>query len=302
MANYYYGMNLTKKTEEYAKLEEQRAKAIDHVQTGAVMYCPECNSELIIIDRNYVCTSETCNYKYPAPEEKKKSFWDYDPDMPTNINGRGVATSEKDIGLDAKQYNLTIAGILMYGFIINVLECLFLTKFAISIPPFLFLAGYFFTALYGMGLAEKTKNPWTSFVGYNLVVLPVGLLLSRYLIHFSPLLVANAMCLTAGFTLTMIIAAYYFPKVFEDMGQSLCLSLIAIIIADISLIFGFGFVDPDGLDLFAAFVFCMYIGYDWGRAQHKEYTLDNACKVTINMYLDIINLFIRLLSILGRKD
>ena len=38
------------------------------------------------------------------------------------------------------------------------------------------------------------------------------------------------------------------------------------------------------------------IGYDWAEAQTKAYTLDNAVDSVVGLYLDIINLFLRILS------
>ena len=42
-----------------------------------------------------------------------------------------------------------------------------------------------------------------------------------------------------------------------------------------------------------------YIGYDWAKAQEKRKTLDNAVDSAVDLYLDVINLFVRLL---GSKD
>jgi FtsH-binding integral membrane protein len=49
-------------------------------------------------------------------------------------------------------------------------------------------------------------------------------------------------------------------------------------------------------------IFCGYIGYDWARANAIPKTLDNAVDSAAAIYIDIINLFIRILSIMGRRD
>ena len=60
-----------------------------------------------------------------------------------------------------------------------------------------------------------------------------------------------------------------------------------------------GIVTPQWWDWLVALLFCGYIGYDWAKAQEKRKTLDNAVDSAVDLYLDIINLFVRLL---GSKD
>ena len=48
-------------------------------------------------------------------------------------------------------------------------------------------------------------------------------------------------------------------------------------------------------------IFSLYIGYDWARANTCAPTLDNAVDLAANLYLDIINLFLRILSLLGKR-
>ena len=53
--------------------------------------------------------------------------------------------------------------------------------------------------------------------------------------------------------------------------------------------------------ILGAYIFSLYIGFDWSRAQVMSKTLDNAVDAAVQIYLDIINLFIRLLKIMGKK-
>nr|MCR5618576.1 Bax inhibitor-1 family protein [Lachnospiraceae bacterium] len=48
-----------------------------------------------------------------------------------------------------------------------------------------------------------------------------------------------------------------------------------------------------------AALFSGYIGYDFWRAQQFPKTLDNAVDCAVDIYLDIINLFLRILRILA---
>jgi FtsH-binding integral membrane protein len=49
-------------------------------------------------------------------------------------------------------------------------------------------------------------------------------------------------------------------------------------------------------------LFCAYIIYDWNRALRLPYTVDNAIDAAVALYLDIMNLFIHLLRILGKSQ
>ena len=50
-----------------------------------------------------------------------------------------------------------------------------------------------------------------------------------------------------------------------------------------------------------AIIFALYIGYDFWRSQQYPRTANNAVDCALDIYLDIINLFIRILEILGRN-
>lgn len=52
-------------------------------------------------------------------------------------------------------------------------------------------------------------------------------------------------------------------------------------------------------DWLVALIFCGYIGYDWGRANQIPKTLDNAIDSAAALYMDIINLFLRILNLRG---
>ena len=55
------------------------------------------------------------------------------------------------------------------------------------------------------------------------------------------------------------------------------------------------------IDWIVVLIFCGYVGVDWGRANQIPKTLDNAIDSAAALYMDIINLFLRILRILGRK-
>ena len=52
---------------------------------------------------------------------------------------------------------------------------------------------------------------------------------------------------------------------------------------------------------FFVIIFSLYIAHDFSVAQMYPKTIDNAVDSALDIYLDIINLFIRILSIIARS-
>ena len=88
------------------------------------------------------------------------------------------------------------------------------------------------------------------------------------------------------------------PEIFESMGSTLFICLSGVIVIELIMMF-VGIVTPQWWDWLVVLLSCGYIGYDWSKAQEKRKTLDNAVDSAVDLYLDIINLFVRLL---GSKD
>ena len=72
-----------------------------------------------------------------------------------------------------------------------------------------------------------------------------------------------------------------------------CLTIV--IILELLLLF-IGISTPQWWDFIVALLFCGYVGYDWQQAQSIPKTLDNEIDSVLDLYLDIINIFVRLLG------
>ena len=113
-------------------------------------------------------------------------------------------------------------------------------------------------------------------------------------------LVGQAFIITMLTTATMSAISFAKPEWFEKLGGVLISSLLGLVISEIVLlIMGSDQVITAWI---GAVLFSLYIGYDLHRAQAFPKTLDNAVDSALDIYLDIINLFIRLLSILSRNN
>ena len=195
-------------------------------------------------------------------------------------------------------YNAAMIATVLYGFVVNALMVIFLGGALNNIDYRVFLIGYFISCFAGTFMAASPR-PLLSFLGYNLIVLPIGVLLCITLPGYGAELVMEAIVLTGLITLVMLALGLLFPQVFASMGRALgicllvgcLLSIASWFVAGISNFLVYGF----------AILFTLYIGYDIQKAQAYPKTLDNAIDSAIDLYLDIINLFLRILRILAKS-
>lgn len=192
-------------------------------------------------------------------------------------------------------YNFQIGLILLYGFIANVIIVNIATPYINNINVWVLAIGYLIVGIVGAFMVTDCDSTIGVFVGYNLICLPSGLLLAVVLKNYSVLDIKAALLATVIVTGIMMLLATFCPFIFAGLGQVLFTSLV------VGLIISF-FLSSTWLDWIFVIVFSLYVGYDWVMAQEDEPTFGNAVKHAANLYLDIVNLFLRLLSIKGEND
>lgn len=198
-------------------------------------------------------------------------------------------------------YNVIIGGVLLWGFGINWLMIRFIpVKPLLQINPWIFLLAYLGSCFLGIYVLNKSQNPLISFVGYNLIVVPFGFIVNIVTSRYDPLMVIQAVQITAIATLIMMILGASFPQFFEKIGLGLTISLLVAIVVELVMVFVFR-IRLTVIDWIVALIFCGYIGYDWARANNIPRTVDNAVDSAAALYMDIINLFLRILRIMGRR-
>ena len=135
------------------------------------------------------------------------------------------------------------------------------------------------------------------FAGYNMIVLPISMVLSITLADEHISSVAYTLIIVSVVTLMLIIIASIIPDVFKSLGKTLAVTLAGIIGAGM-IIKLLEFELPAWWNWITATLFCAYIGYDWVKAQDNYYNAANAILSASKLYMDIINLFVRILKIL----
>jgi FtsH-binding integral membrane protein len=113
--------------------------------------------------------------------------------------------------------------------------------------------------------------------------------------------VADAFLYTLVISLGMAGMALAFPNLFQKLGGALLGVLFGLVLCEIVLLI----LGRDQIITawVAAALFSLYIGFDVYRSQQFPKTVDNAVDCALDIYMDIANLFLRILQILGkRKD
>lgn len=203
--------------------------------------------------------------------------------------------------LDESTYNLTIGGLLLYGLGANALLCYTFSDLAYYLSggfAALFLVLYIVCVFLSVTLSASL-SPVVNFIGYNLLVLPIGLLLSVSVSAVSFQTIQSAVVGTGVFVVLMVAASWARPDFFLSLGRTLWVALAATLVAEIALYF-LGFAGGL-LDCLFVAIFSLYLGFDWARASTCAPTLRNAILSATQIYLDIINIFVRLLSIFSRR-
>lgn len=196
--------------------------------------------------------------------------------------------------LHKRTYNLIIGLCILYGFVLNALIVWALGPFFQRVNYFVLIIGYVICCIIGVVITRSNK-PIMSFLGYNLVVIPIGAVVSVILPAFYITDILLAIIATGAVVLLMTVLSSVYPLLFAKLGRVLFFSLlISLVVQFVTLIFGYA---GNIFNWIFVVIFSLYIGYDWYKAQVYPKTLDNAIDSALDLYLDIINLFLRLLQI-----
>lgn len=202
-----------------------------------------------------------------------------------------------------RAYNGAIVAVLLWGLLINYLLCRFVGAAIFEVNPVVLLVGYLVLVIAGVVISAKSHNPLISFLGYNMVVVPFGLVIAMLVENYGGIdseIVTQAFLYTLLISVAMMACVMIAPNFFSKLGGALSMVLIGVVICEVVLlILG---VKQVWIDWVVAALFTVYIGYDIYRSQQYPKTLDNAVDSALDIYMDIANLFIRILSILGKRN
>ena len=137
-------------------------------------------------------------------------------------------------------------------------------------------------------------------IGYGLNILAFGTLLSFVGLIYPAQYIVLAAVLTTVVVITMTVAGMLFPNAFLSMGKTLFIALIGLVVAEfVTMLLGIFY--PNIFAIIGIFIFSLYLGYDWARGQQYPSTASYACFTALQLYMDIINIFIRILRLMASR-
>ena len=219
--------------------------------------------------------------------------------MANGIMQRRLGTEGR--ALSDRAFYLLIGAALLFGFFVIALEVMFLTDFFLSWNPTVFLIVYLVMVIVGCIMSVWSRNPVISFIGYCMVVLPLGAVLSIYLPAFTYKTITSAFLVTTFLSLFMIILALVYPRVFNSIFALLGIAVLVALMYQIVAIFT-GFGNNTWVDWLIVLLFSAYVGFDVSLARVRPKTVNNAVASACAIYMDLIYVFIRLVAIFGRHE
>jgi len=206
--------------------------------------------------------------------------------------------------ISERAFNLIIGAMLLWGFLLNFATVSLFGEQAVrmvrDMNPLVFLLVYLALVFAGNTMIVK-GGPALSFVGYTLIAAPIGILLCVALRGVPTGVITSAVLITAIVTLSFMIAATIFPGFFLSLGRVLLFSLLFMIVGSLISSLFFRGAGHSLYTWLGAGIFSLYIGYDWARANTCARTVDNAIDLSASLYLDIINLFLRIVEIMNKN-
>lgn len=160
-----------------------------------------------------------------------------------------------------------------------------------------------YNILLGIITSILSKKASISFIGYNLLIIPSGLMLSLLLQTYGgvdALIVRQAFLYTMIISCIMIILGIIYPKFFQKIYGILFIATIGILLAEaIAIICN---IDNVLISWISAIIYSLYIGYDISMSQKYKKTIDNAINGAIDLYLDIYIIFLDILEIFSNIE
>lgn len=211
---------------------------------------------------------------------------------------------EGETEIPERAFNLIIGGMLLWGFLLNYLTVTLFAEQAIALVynmnPFIFLAVYLVLVIVG-NLMVTRGGAAMSFIGYTLIAAPIGIVLCVSIQGIPVDTIKSAVLVTAIVSLAFMIAATLFPDFFLSLGRVLFFSLLFMIVGSLVSLLLFGRHGGMVYEWIGTAIFSLFIGYDWARANTCARTVDNAIDLSASLYLDIINLFLRIVAIMNNN-
>lgn len=157
-----------------------------------------------------------------------------------------------------------------------------------------------------MGIRIKKMNPLTTKICYTIYCITTGLTFSSLFLYYQLTSLLSIFLITSVIFAVLAIYGYKTKRDLSKFGTILLISLIVTIILSILNYFIFKTSTIDILlTIISILIFVGYIAYDMNTVKlliHEVGEEKAAVYGAFQLYLDFINLFVRLLELFGKKE
>lgn len=151
-----------------------------------------------------------------------------------------------------------------------------------------------------MAIGKSIQNPVISGIAYAVFCVSIGIPVAFALTACELPVITSAFFITFGLSVVFTIAGFVFPDFFSKITRICFTVLIAIIVSEI--IFMILGISQTVTDYVVIIIFCCLLGFDAYAMANDEPTTSNAFYHASQIFLDLMNIFIRVLSIIKGSD
>ncbi|TAL36801.1 MAG: hypothetical protein EPN93_08275 [Spirochaetes bacterium] len=155
-------------------------------------------------------------------------------------------------------------------------------------------------ALIGIMMSGLSYSALTSFIGYNLVAIPLGLLIAPALpAHGENVINVSAFCIV--FISAAMLLGLALPSIIDEFNRSLiAYSVIMIIMSLVD--YNFSHILTHKAEWVISLSICGYICVHWAYASRFEKSLDAAVDTGANLYMDLLKPAVKIAGLLSGKS
>lgn len=203
---------------------------------------------------------------------------------------------DENLIISDKAYNAILGAVIVYGFAVNIVTVLYLKYFFMQFNIVKILVVYAIFAILGCFISYYSKSALASFIGYNFLVLPAGGILSILLSEYDWADVELAIIVTGIASVIIMIIATLAPERFINTGGALAIGLVVgVICVGASTLLGY---NSHYYTMGFIILFSFYLVHDFSVAQAYPKTINNAVDSALDVWLDVLYLFINIVSMI----
>lgn len=206
----------------------------------------------------------------------------------------------------SKMFSWLFIGLLITfisGYCLSLNQVLLMKVLAIGVIPIIVIE---LVIAFAMGLFIKKLSPFMTKLFYILYSVVTGITFSTIFLTYEMKSIIMVFLVTAVLFGALALYGYKTKKDITKIGTILFVMLIASLIVSLLNIFIFRSSSLElGLSILCIVVFLGYVIYDMNNIKYLVNVMDEdkaAVYGAFQLYLDFINIFIRLLELFGKRD